>query len=364
MRVALLSALMMASAFVVGACDRTSSDTPEGSLGESITTTSSPRVRPTLLTAAQVFRRGDLKSYASRNGVETLTVWEVCGSASSRCRRFWVLSGATPEAVVGDAGVGAIPAITASSDGYVVKAFGRPGFVVRPDGTRLPLREGTAPPRVTGDTVILRPHGHELTAVDPARGTTWELPARPGGISIFDTAVTSGGDVWAIPGVAQGADLELLRLQDGRWHAIPMSDLYRNDTTQQQIASTRRAPNRVAVSATYGHAESPPAMVVVSTDAGRNWHRLIGHGLPFRLGDSMAIAGETLYVATVGGQVWRTVDPGWTRFERVPGLHGVIGLQPAGDRVIGWRWRSSELVSIDHTAQWHVIAFEQRSANE
>ncbi len=355
---------MTASVLVLSGCDRTSSDSPDGSSREPVTTTSSPRVRPISLTAAHVFRRGELKSYASRNGVETLTVWEVCGSASSRCRQFWVLSGAAPEAVVGDAGVGAIPAVTASSDGYVVTAFGRPGFVVRRDGTTLPLREGAAPPRMTGDTVILRPHQQELTAVDPAEGATWELPARPGGISVFDAAVTGDGVVWAIPGAAKSADLEILRLLDGRWDAIPVSDLYPNDTIQQQIATTRRSPARVAVSATYGHAETPSAMLIVSTDAGRSWHRLIGHGLPFRLGDSMAIAGDTLYVATVGGQVWRTVDHGWTRFEPVPGLRGVVGLQPAGDGVIGWRWRSGELVSIDHTARWHVIAFEQPTADE
>jgi len=312
------------------------------------------------LAAAQVFRRGHLKSYASRNGLETLTVWELC---AARCRQYWVLSGAAPEAIVGDTGLRTIPAITASRRGYVLKAFDQPGFVVRPDGTTLPLQGGTTPLQINADTVILQPQRGELTAVDPAHGTTWELPARPGHTSIFKTAVSGGGTVWAIPN-EQGADLRIIRLRGGQWRSISMSGLYPADTIQQDIATTGQTPTRIAIAATYGHAVTPPAMLLVSTDAGQNWHRLVDQGLPFSLGDSMAIAGDTLYLAEVGGRVWRTVEPSWTRLELVPGLHGVTGLQPAGDRVIGWRWRSNELVSIDQTGRVHVIAFKQRTAKE
>lgn len=349
---------MMAVVLVASGCDSTSNAPTDTPSRESTTSPSPKQAGSSPLTAAQVFRRGQLKTYASRNGLETLTVWQLC---DFHCSHHWVLSGAAPEAIVGDAGGTAIPAVTASRDGYVVKAFGRPGFVVRPDGTTLPLQEGTTPRQINADTVILRPDRGTLTAVDPEYGTTWELPARPGNTSIYTTLVSGGGTVWAIPH-KQGEDLRILRLRGGRWRTMPMSDLYPADTIQQNIVTTGQAPTRIAIAATYGHAMTPPVLVLVSTDDGQNWHRLIDHGLPFSPGDSMAVAGETLYVAGAGGRIWRTVEPSWTRLERVPGLHGVSGLQPAGDRVIGWRWRLSELVSIDQTGRVHVIAFKQPSS--
>lgn len=175
--------------------------------------------------------------------------------------------------------------------------------------------------------------------------------------------MSGGGTVWAIPHGAPGADLKVIRLRGGQWRSISMSGLYPADTIQQDIATTSRTPTRIATAATYGRAMTPPAMLLVSTDAGQNWHRLVDHGLPFSLADSMAIAGDTLYLADVRGQVWRTVVPRWTRLELVPGVHGVTGLQPAGDRVIAWRWRFNELVSIDQTGRVHVIAFKQRTCS-
>lgn len=356
----LLTASAMAGVLVASGCDRTSTGSADTPSREPTTSPSPRQAGSSPPTAAQVFRRGQLQSYASRNGLETLTVWELC---AIHCRQYWVLSGAAPGAIVGDAGVGAIPAVTASRNGYVVKAFGRPGFVVRPDGTTLPLQEGTTPLQINAHTVILRPDRRHLTAVDLAHGTTWELPTRPGNTSIYETAVSGGGTVWAIPN-EQGADLRIFRLRGRQWRTIPMSGLYPADTIQQGIVTTGQAPTRIAIAATYGHAVTPPVIVLVSTDAGQNWHRLIDHGLPFPPGDSMAVAGETLYLAEAGERVWRTVDPSWTRLERVPGLHGVIGLQPAGDRVIGWRWRLSELVSIDQMGRLHVIAFKERGPND
>lgn len=355
----LLGASAMVAVLVASGCDRTSTAPPDPPSRESTTRPSPRQDGSTQPTAAQVFRRGHLKSYASRDGVETLTVWELC---ATRCRLTWVLSGAASEAVVGDAGVGAIPTIDASRNGYVVKAFGRPGFVVRPDGTSLPLQESPTPQNINAGTVILGldPGRTQLTAVNPADGTTWELPAHPENTSIYETVVSGGGTVWAIPNKQGGADLRLLRLRAGRWRSIPMSGLYPADTTQQGIVTTSRAPTRIAIAATYGNAVTPPVVVLVSIDAGQNWHRFIGRGLPFAPGDSMAVAGDTLYLSEAGGQVWRTVDPRWDRLERVPGLHGVIGVQPAGDRVIAWRWRRDELVSIDPTGRVHTIAFKER----
>lgn len=348
-RAALVIASATASVLLLSSCERSAT-----------TSTAPPSHEPPAspsgahaVTAEHVLRRGHLSSYASRDGRETLTVWELCRSA---CRLYWVLSGTATEPIVGDAGRGAIPAVTASRAGYVVKAFARRGFVVRPDGTTIPLRKAATPEQVGDDTVILQPRRRELTAVNPARGTTWQLPARPGGASIYEAEVGAGGEVWAIPSEPSG-DPSILRLQGGQWHAISTAGLYPADTIQQDIVTTRRAPVCIAVVATYGHQETPPARLVVSTDAGRTWHRLVDDGRPMTLGDSSAIAGDTLFLGGAHGHVWRTVDPSWTRLERVPRLQGVGGLQPAGRGVIGWRWRSSSLVSIDPQGRWHEIRF-------
>lgn len=358
-RVSLVSAAVMAGVLLTSGCGRGSTGAPDAPSRESTTSASTQQAGSTPLTAAQVFRRGELRGYASRDGRETLTVWEVCADG---CRHHWVLSGGARAAIVGDAGRRAIPAVTAGRKGYVVKAFGRPGFVVRPDGTTLALREGTGPQRIHADTVILPPRRGRLTAVNPARGTSWQLPALPGRTSIYQTAVSGGGTVWAIPH-EQGTDLTLRRLRGGQWRSISMSGHYPADATQQGIVTTTRAPTRIAVAATYGRAVTPPTLLLVSTDAGRTWHRLTDHELPFRLADSMAVAGDTLYLAGAGGRVWRTVDRSWTRLERVPRLRGATGLQPAGGRVIAWRWRRSELVSIDRAGRVDVIASKRRSPN-
>lgn len=360
---ALLIAFVIAGVLVVGCSDLTSTAPPVTPLSESSTSPStSPTASPAgsiLITSAQVFRWGHLLSYASRNARETLTVWELC---APQCRQYWVLAGSRPEAIVGDAGVGAIAVVTASRKGYVIEAFGRPGFVVRPDGTTLLLQRGKTTLPSNADTVILRPGRGQLTVADPANGATWKLPSTPENTSVFKATMSGSGTVWAIPS-EQGADLSILRLQGGQWRSISMAGLYPADSIQQGIVTARQAPARIAIAATYGRALTPPALLLVSTDAGQHWHRLIGDQTPFTLGDSMAIAGDTLYLASAGGRVWRTVDPNWTRLEPVRGLRGVIGLQPAGDRVIGWRWRRSELVSIDQTGRVQVIAFKQRSPN-
>ncbi len=357
---ALLIASVIAGVVVVGCSDLTSTAPPVTPLSESTTSPSgSPSTSPTTITSEQVFRRGELMKYASRNGLETLTVWELC---APQCRQYWVLAGARPEAIVGDAGVGPIAAVTASRKGYLVETFGRPGFVVRPDGTTLPLQRGRTTLPINADTVILRPGRGQLTAADPADGVTWKLPATPENTSVYKTAVSGSGTVWAIPS-EQGADLSILRLQGGLWRSISMAGLYPADSIQQGIVTARQAPARVAIAATYGSALTPSALLLVSTDAGQQWHRLIDDQTPFTLGDSMAIAGDTLYLATTGGRVWRTVDPAWTRLEPVRGLRGVIGLQSAGDRVIGWRWRRGELVSIDQLGRVQVFAFKHPSPN-
>ena len=77
------------------------------------------------------------------------------------------------------------------------------------------------------------------------------------------------------------------------------------------------------------------------------------------------MSGELFVKKAFDADVLRlAVSPSWTRLERVPDLHGVIGLQPAGDRVIGWRWRFNELVSIDQTGRVRVITFKQRTGKE
>lgn len=352
-----VSGWLTSAVLVVTGCEPAATPVPVTPAPESPMSPSASPPQASLPPAAQVFRRGRLQSYASRDGVETLTVWELC---DADCHLFWVLSGAAPGAIVGDAGSGAVPAVRASRSGYVVAGFGRPAFVVRPDGTTHELERAPTPGRVDADTVILPPLRGELTAVDTDRGTTWQLPARPANASIHQTAV-SDGTVWALPRAGRGG-LKVLRLRDGRWGSLPMADLYPPDTVQQGIVAAGWPRTRIAVASTYGRAVTPPAVVLVSTDAGQGWRRLVADGSPFALGDSMAIAGDTLFLGGAGGRVWRTTGPSWTGVVPVAGLRGVVGLQAAGDRVIGWRWRSDELVSIEPSGRFELIRFARRAS--
>lgn len=350
-RVLVVGSWLAIAVLVVMGCEPAQTPVPQKSGHESAqTSATSPPSSTSSPTASELLHRGRLQSYASRDGVETLTIWELCDTG---CHVFWVLSGATPAPVIGDAGSGAVPAVMASRPGYVVAAFGRRAFVVRPDGTRRGLEPATAPGRVDADTVILPPRRGELTAVDADSATTWQLPGRSADASTYATAV-SGGTVWALPQSGRGG-LAVLRFRDGRWDSLPMSGLYPPDSVQQGIAAAGWPRTRIAVVTTHGNAETPPAIVLVSTDAGHTWRRLVEDGKPFAFGDSMAIAGDTLFLSGAGGRVWRTTGPDWTGVEPVPGLRGVVGLQPAGKRVIGWRWRANELVSIDRPGRFDLI---------
>lgn len=286
----------------------------------------------------QVVAAGNLYSYGSAGSGALVTVWQVCVHGSTYCRYAWRLADPDGWIAIGDAwtGDGATgPQVVPAANGYLLTAWNRHPLVLALDGTVSPSHPG--PPQWVEDRIgVVRQGEAGLAAVDPQTGTRWSLPLPPGSDAVAEASVAADGTVWALPAFAGPGKVEVSRLRGGRWqsHEIrgPRPSLAVPGLLA--VAGAGTTPTHVAVLSTYDGATSMPVGVLaVSDDAGRSWRRLTEAQLPFDTVDSMAVAGDTLFVADPAGRVWRTDGAAWDRFTALPGVRAV-GLAPGGDRVL------------------------------
>lgn len=295
-------------------------------------TPATPEERLRAMSAEQIVARGELYSYGSGGSGTVLTVWGACVDHHLHCRYAWRLSTGTG-AVVGLTGSGgSAPAVHAAGGRYVVKAWNRPGIVVRPDGSVAELHQ-VAPGTLGPASMVVRSGPVGLSVVDAENAGSWRLPRPAGTEGFVEGAVGSGPVVWTLPMDSGGGTVQVRwRTGDGAWHTHVVATGGIMHVPADLAVSGRRV---AALSSFDGATVSPVGTLAVTTDGGATWTHLGKGDVPFATVDSMAAtATGVLFVAEPDGSVWRSSDGSWTRFVKVAGVGPVDGLEPAGADVL------------------------------
>ncbi len=262
-----------------------------------------------------------LRTFAAAPDGSVLTIWQRCRARDTHCRYRWLLSNGSR---VREGAISfAEPWAARAGDRFVVTAVDGSGFLLTTGGHGQPITWGRPDFAPTG---FVGAH-QGLAAVDD-RGRIAYPPAPPGAM-LQNAAVADDGSVVGL--AASGRRTCLVALSPGSgWRWTTGGTLPGSLAGGLALSGTHAA----AISSSDGATILPVEGMAVSTDTGRDWTRIPKAALPFRSLDSMAAAGDTLFVADAEGRLYRSAAADWTRFTRLP-TGRVTGLTSAGDHVVG-----------------------------
>ncbi|WP_310964494.1 beta propeller repeat protein [Nocardioides terrisoli] len=287
-----------------------------------------PTPSPDARTAA-IVRTGSLVSYAAAPDGSVLTVWQRCARGDAHCAAAWRLT--TRAGSWSGLAHGSEPFAYAAGNAFVVTSWDRLGDVVDNDGTARPLRHVRSLVPARGDVTVRSAKG--LLLLDPRTAAVAELPLPPGADALAEATVDVDGTVYALPAFAGPGKVWVARFRDRHWTHVVLSHGGARGTMPGYVVAS--GSHAAALSSFDGATILPVGVLGVTADGGDTWTMLTKSALPFGAVDSMAAtSGGTLYLTTPDGEVYRSAEPNWTRFERVAAPRRTGELQGVGDQVV------------------------------
>jgi hypothetical protein len=292
------------------------------------------RLSPSPPSAAnETIARGGVADVGLDGAGNLLTVWSTClkGSDADACDYAWKLT------TKHSTRTGVLPSnhgvrVVTANGAFVLAAWDGGGLVVSPDGSTHPLRRADAAPLSPGDVLV---DIHRRVAVVQAQRGTWRPLTGPNGGGLA-SGLVDGDTIWAqetLSGPTPGATV--VWTTDGHdWHEHKISG---QQTTPGPVTAVG---NHVAASSgRVADDYNPLAEWSTSTDSGTTWTDLPADQLPFRDVDEMTpTPNGTLYVHSALDGLFRSTDPTWRHFEKVPGRWLVSALQQVSTGVAMLQW--------------------------
>jgi hypothetical protein len=304
------------------------------------------RLSPSPPSAAnEIIARGGVSDFGLDDAGNLLTVWSTClkGSGGDACDYAWKLTtkhGARAGVLPSNSGA----RVVAANGAFILAAWDGEGIVVNSDGSTEPLRRAVGAPVSPGDVVV---GIHRRVAIVQAQRGTWLPLTGPSGNGLA-SGLVNGETIWAqerFSGSTPGATV-VWSANGHDWHEHKISG-------QQTVPGPVTAVgNRVAASSgRVADDYNPLAEWSTSTDSGATWTDLPADQLPFRDVDEMTpTPNGTLYVHSALDGLFRSTDPTWRHFEKVPGRWLVSALHQVSTGVAMLQW--------EHHSPARVVVFD------